>query len=115
MRTKFQNMLTGLAVSMGFFEKKCNGMNICQIYNFIIGKDKHKSKKESECLIDIVLLLRFISDISRQTKIKPDEQLNLTDKETLLNIVNEWSTEVSGITFKENFLQSAYQAYKNFG
>lgn len=104
----FKDMLHGLAASMHFYIDKYHGQNICQLNNRQQGYVELDGKEMHDCIGMAALRLRWVTNNCNKTGIKPNEQLDLKDKDTLFICINAASLSENGITFQRNFLESAY-------
>jgi hypothetical protein len=104
----FPNMLNGLAAGMHYFIINYHGKNTCQLNNQQQGYVSLDGKEVHDCIGMAALRLRWVTNNCKKTGLKPYEQLNLKDKETLFNFINSASSIESGLTFQRGFLERAY-------
>ena len=109
---KFPDMLHGLAAAMHFYIESYHGQNVCQLNNRQQGFLENDEKKQHDCIGMAALRLRWVTEKCHKMGIKPNEQLNLKDKETLFLAVSAAASNENGLTFQRGFLERAYALCK---
>lgn len=109
----FPNMESGLATSMHFYIEQYHGKNLCQLNNQHQGYYTKDCTEIHDGIGMAALRLRWVTDNSKRVGIKPNEQLNMKDKETLYAMVSSGAKSENGLTFQRGFLDKAYALVKN--
>ena len=109
----FPDMKSGLAASMHFYIDSYHGQNMCQLNNRQQGYFSKDCSEMHDGYGMAALRLRWVTHNCQKTGIRPEEQLNLKDKETLFTVVSSAASAENGLTFQRGFLESAYAMVKN--
>lgn len=109
----FSDMKNGLAAAMHFYIDVYHGLNMCQLNNRQQGYYSKDCSDIHDGVGMTALRLRWVTHNCKKTGIKPDEQLNLKDKETLFTVVSASASAENGLVFQRGFLESAYALVKN--
>lgn len=109
----FSNMKNGLAAAMHFYIDFYHGQNMCQLNNRQQGYYSKDCSDIHDGIGMAALRLRWVTHNCKKTDIKPYEQLNLKDKNTLFTVVNAAASVENGLIFQKGFLEDAYSLVKN--
>lgn len=110
---KFPNMESGVAAAMHFYIETYHGKNVCQVNNQHQGYFSQDCKDIKDGIGMAALRLRWVSHNCSKLNLKPNEQLNLKDKETLFAFISSTSYSENGITLQRGLLEKAYAMVKN--
>ena len=104
----FPDMKRGLAAAMHFYIENYHGKNICQLNNKHQGYVSLDGTQIHDCIGMAALRLRWVTNNCQQMGLKPYEQLNLKDKNTLFASINSAANIENKLLFHLQFLEGAY-------
>lgn len=109
----FPDMKKGLAAAMHFYIDSYHGQNMCQINNRQQGYYSQDCSEMHDGVGMAALRLIWVTHNCKKMDIKPDEQLNLKDKNTLFTVVSAAAAIENGLKFQKGFLEEAYALVQN--
>lgn len=109
----FDNMKHGLCASMEFLMNEYHGQNICQINNRHQGYVKNDAVPPPKGIGDplgmAALRLKWVTHQCNKTGLRPFQQLDMRDKDTIFQLTNAVSKNENGFTFGYKYLDDAYK------